>query len=623
MHAWSDGVHTTSATPGGGGGGGGAVERLSEEGFEAAVEQFLQRLTYTTERWIGEHGGGGGHGSANSSNAAAALSFRVGGGMEGSGIGMDRVKSAEGHSHTNHSVTSHAVAAGGGVHLPGSTGSPSRQDTHNNSLASTNVNMHTTSVGGAGGRGHTRAPSTSLSARRAAAIRVKCAPLLQSELTWTRARVQVVRAFIATVVRAGKDYMQRLRDELWGVMQSDFVAEAAAINAAVWELRRAIEEERAASAMQLSRGSFGLRSPPPLAEGGRAERRASMTAADAWHRRATAPPSTASFLTDVPVVTMRLSQPAMRIHAGLTAARLMELIEAFRVMAPDYQLARADFVMQVSAEDCGGGGGDAAAEADADWVGRVFDCFDEEGTGVVDFREVVVHLLFYTAAPPASPHTRRGSRLSSSLLTTTTAAMNHTMRSRATGSGVLGELTLPELRAMRRALGEQPLTCDAFDTMSLPLSAHLTRERWAVYRCILWAALHEPATGRLDPWVLLYFMCSDVQPVRGVQKAFVALARVEERRVGEGAGDADVSDASLTLSEMDRVFHTSAVNARALGRYDPFARSNLRLVLHAEGAARQDEEDVRITFAELCSNVVGRKLINSATMFRRKNWSPR
>lgn len=393
----------------------------------------------------------------------------------------------------------------------------------------------------ASGRGQKKVTLRSL---KLAAITASCCPFLESEQATALERIAAVRRFVSELSRQGEAYVQSVKQEMMGEAKEMLVRQASAVNSAIFHIRCAIEEEDSVSPMHLGCGTFSLLQPKPE------------------HRVAdlTAP----SFLTDVPLY----AQPAdhsILIHDTLNAARLMELIHRFRCTAPRYQLCLDGYSVAVDENDFAGGvkEGDLLLSSS-----EVFRLFDPLGSGALDWRELIVHLLFWCCQPGP----------------------------KGVESNYIPEVTIAELRAMRDFLGTEPVTEERFRECPFSFDQYLKRDRRDVFVRALWYTFLRPGASTVDPFELLCFLCIDSQPIRGAQKAFSIFGTHSDM---------------MTMSSLEKVLHIRATNPRALAMNDPFSKP----VLYSLMAGRSV-----VSFATVCGCAVGRCILNQFDFMKRKRF---
>lgn len=380
------------------------------------------------------------------------------------------------------------------------------------------------------------------------AITAHCLPFLESEQAATLERLGCVKKFITDLVHQGERYMQSIRSEMLGDVQSMLIAQASAVNSAVFTVRCSIEEENTAPAMHLGCGTFAVLDP-------KTEDEQAQTAFLA-----------PSFLTDVPLFA-KASDVHTAIHETLTAARLLHIIHQFRCAAPSYQLCRDNFMTILTDEDYAG----AAREGQYLLsLNEVFREFDPLQIGVIDWREVVLHLLFWCFRP---------------------------VQKGETSSLFIPELTVAELLQMKQHLGSAPVTEEQLLECPFFFDKYLKTERREAYVRALWYTFSRSGESTIDPFDILCFLCVDNQPIRGMQQAFLLFTERPDHRV--------------PMSVLERILHTRATNARAMCINDPFCKQNLYLLLGNKNV---------ISFNEMCSCAMGRYLLNQVDFMKRKKF---
>ncbi|CAD2213305.1 hypothetical protein, conserved [Angomonas deanei] len=388
------------------------------------------------------------------------------------------------------------------------------------------------------------------SMQRLSLIATKALKPVEEELAVTKARIEKLQGFVSKLLQQGQEYVSAVKVSCQKEIQKVFKVDAACINTAVYTIRNCIEEEQKTPGMHLGFGTFSI-----------------LDNGEKDTARAPSKPRDPSFITDVPLYedAKSLSQ---KVHATMDAARLKQLIQSFRNAAPDYAISLADFTLLTREDDYR-----AAALPGQKLlsVERVFHLFDTCGSGVVDWREYIVHLLFFCVPPPVS-----------------SAA--------AKESYYIPEVTVQQLIEARENLGWEDLEEVTFFDIPFFFDSGMSDERLEVYTRALWETFADPRTNTLNPSDLLWFLCADVQPIRGVQKAFYTFA------AGENEGQ-------LTADGVYTIFHTK-VNA-PIGSYDPFSKENIHILM--------GEREV-ITFNETCMEALGRKMLNSSVMFQRKKF---
>ncbi|KPI89374.1 hypothetical protein ABL78_1500 [Leptomonas seymouri] len=423
-------------------------------------------------------------------------------------------------------------------------------------------------------------------------VAAKCLELMEAEKAVAAGRVAAIHAFVQTLLREAETHSQQCRIHLESTLVTQMSKAAAAVNTAVYVLRGCVESEKRSPRMHLGCTTFAIM------RGG--EVRGSLSSRGLGEAPLHMPchggsgggeiDARRSFITDVPL-SSQLQDPQLLLHPGLTAARLLDLIQQFRCVAPNYQLSRFDFLVLLREDDYSDA---AATRLDKDRMEiksreELFHSFDPQLTGFLDWRELVVHLLFWVV--PAPPVTSAPSLLHG------TGAREATTEG---GSG-MPELTLQDLMDIRTNLGCAPLTEEQFFDKLLFLDNYLDDVTLEAYTRVLWCTFSNPSAQTVDPYVLLGLLCADPQPVRGAQKAFLLLSPLD-------------SEATVTLDEMDALCHLKANNARAMDQPDPCSKMHLRLLFGVASA---------LSFEDVCLSPIGRKMLNHADLYRRRTFVKR
>lgn len=429
-------------------------------------------------------------------------------------------------------------------------------------------------AGGGAGGGNTAAGSGPTAASSIFAVAAaKCYGLMEAERAAAVARVGAVQACGRTLLREAGAHAKKMRSRMEAALLDVMAREATAANSAVYVLRGCVESERRSPVMHLGCVTFAV-----LMDRAARSSRAHDSEGDSMSGTSRAPTKATerrSFLTDVPLFA-QLTDPELTLHPGLTAVRLLELVQQFRCVAPDYQLSRFDFLLLVEDGDYAEAAavGIDAAHNVIKTREELFATFDPHRTGFVDWRDVVVHLLFWVTPAAAQTPTSTGS--------------HHGIR----------EIALQDLLNARASLGLGELTEEQFFDLPFFFDRYLDDALLEAYTRILWGTFHNPATQTIAPYVLLGFLCADPQPVRGAQKAFHVLSSPS------AAG-------RVSFDEMDALCHFKATNARLMDQPDPCSKMHLRLLF---GAA-----DSR-SFEDVCASPMGRKMLNQADLFRRRQF---
>ncbi|EPY22070.1 hypothetical protein STCU_08364 [Strigomonas culicis] len=391
--------------------------------------------------------------------------------------------------------------------------------------------------------------AVTVSAQKVAFVATKAMPVIEQELAVALGRLEKVSSFVHRFLNDSQSYVQHLKSTLHAEAQGIFTKDASAVNTALYTIRSCIEVEKHCPPMHLGCGTFAIH-----------ER------GDSAGAHPPSPTMDPSFITDVPLF-QDVAAPPTLIHGTLSSRRLMDLIHLFWTVAPDYALCRADFLHLVQQSDFGGA---AAPNMTLFSVEQLFTAFDVHRKGIIDWRELVVHLLFF--------------------------CVSTSQAGAATSAFYVPEVTVPQLLETRENLGWDPLTDTDFFDIPFYFDQCMSNERLEAYTKALWATFAHRTTGLLNPSELLWFLCADAQPLRGVQKAFHLFSLPE-------------APGRLTLEQLFSVFHMKATNT--VGDADPFTRANLQ---------RLFEDRETISFNEMCSLVLGRKMLNCASMLRRKRF---
>ena len=356
-----------------------------------------------------------------------------------------------------------------------------------------------------------------------APIGVLAMPVIAPELELAKQRITCLATFVRKLLDEGAERNSALKDKLQQLARKQCLAEVAAINAAIFHIRCAIEEERPLlHRVVLSGTTFAIDRGHPLVD-------ASLVLA---------------------ATTLKPSRPDERVEAAmltstLSVRRAHSIIKLLKEVAPDYALHRDDFVRVFKIEDY------ACAAPQVVPLSTLFDRFDILRSGVIDWREVIVHLLLWcepevSAVDAASVGSAFG----------ISAALRNPWH-------VEGP-TYVQLLDSKAEFGQENITPDDFDEIPLFFEeAMSSEERAHNYRSVLWATFAN-AEDRVDPTTMLLFWCPDAQPLRGVQKAFgIASKPLADR------------DEALTLESLSRVFHHTKSCASAVGMQDPYDQESL------------------------------------------------
>ncbi|CCW63209.1 unnamed protein product [Phytomonas sp. EM1] len=416
--------------------------------------------------------------------------------------------------------------------------------------------------------------STTSGTARAEAFAAHCAPLIEAEMTRTLERLYCIRDFVGNMASQGEQYRAKMRNKMSEEITGAVYAEASAVNTALYVLRCCIEDESKAPRMHLGCGTFAV-----LDASGQLIAYPSPTAPAKAHYK------NPSFITDVPLC-QELPENTLKVHAGLTFGRLKYLIAGFAAVAPQYQLAKNDFMRFVREEDYDSVPRSLSSPRSAGTSVRqtkstlaLFQEFDVHQAGVIDWREFIVHLLFW-CKPPTSKS--------------------------VAGVFFIPDATIEELRDSKQALGDEPLDKDAFHEKTLFFAKYLPKDRLEVYMEALWLTFRDEQTQTLVPITLLLFLCADVQRIRGAQKAICVSAQMP----------AETHELAVTQSELERAFHILSTNPQALSLYDPFSTRNIELLFASQVGA-----PTAISFRQMCGCLMGRMMLNSSSAFHRKSFT--
>ncbi|KAG5489848.1 hypothetical protein GH5_00731 [Leishmania sp. Ghana 2012 LV757] len=405
--------------------------------------------------------------------------------------------------------------------------------------------------------------------------------LMEAEKAAATSRVAAIHACGRMLLKEAEAHARKMRARMEASILDAMRREAAAANTAVYVLRGCVEAEKKSPAMHLGCTTFAV-----LPEGLRGASYSASSTVDAVDCTPTTPTKIGtaneerrSFLTDVPLFA-QLTSSHLMLHPGLTVMRLLELVGQFRCVAPDYQLSRFDFLLLVEDADYAEAavvGLDVAHMAVKNRE-ELFSTFDPRRSGFVDWRDVVIHLLFW---------------VSPAIAATTPAAV--------TSQRGIPEVSLQDLLGLRASLGACGLTEEQFLDVPFFFNRYLDDVLVEAYKRILWCTFHDAASNTLQPHVLLGFLCADPQPIRGAQKAFLILS----------APDAE---GRVSFDEMDVLFHLKATNARQMDQPDPCSKMHLRILF---GSAETR------SFEDVCASPMGRKMLNQADLFRRRQFIKR
>ncbi|PWV08315.1 hypothetical protein C3747_91g65 [Trypanosoma cruzi] len=372
----------------------------------------------------------------------------------------------------------------------------------------------------------------------------RCFPFAKSELAKAQERISCIRQFFLQIQREGEAYCARMKEDMISYAREKNFSQASAVNTAIYIIRNAIEEEKPLSSMHLGRDTFHT-----------------ATAEKEMPR--------AQQLLSPQHLQMMEPSDEPKIHATLSSSRLVEIILAFRSVAPGYTLGRAEFFNIVRPDDYAG--------ATASNLGRlktqeeVFTSFDSLGCGFIDWREFVVHLLLWCAPAPEVGSDED-----------------------AENNFYFPEFSVENLLETRTELGLEAVTEDVFYDVPFFFDDCLNDDRLEAYVRALWMTF-STEEGLLEPLALLAFFCSDRQPIRGAQKAFYVFSREQ--------------DGKLTPEELDFAFHVQATNPRDMRFLDAFSPENIAMLYDGESL---------LAFQSVCERVIGRTMLNNTKAYQRK-----
>lgn len=444
----------------------------------------------------------------------------------------------------------------------------------------------------ASGRGQKKVTLRSL---RLSSITASCLPFLESEQAAALERINCVKRFVSDLARQGDSYMQSIKAEMMGEARFMLHRQASAVNSALYYIRSAIESEDEAPSMHLGCGTFALVPRKKNDEMPSTSSFVGLSSFACFPTYLAPSQGTPSFLTDVPLYAIAAEYSLVPIHDSLSAGRLFDIIARFQCSAPQYQLCRDTFVSTIQVEDYG------ATTKDGEYVldpVEVFSRFDPLNTGVMDWREMIMHLLFWCCTPE-----RKKSNASCHLAGVAGDPLNNTLTlSSATRHLSIPEATMDELLSMKKYLfscGKSGVTEDQFRECPFPFDSYLQADRREVYIRALWLTFANATSKLLDPFALMCFFCIDLQPVRGAQKAFTVLS--------DFARGAKISRAGL-----ERILHIRATNPRAVALIDPFSKVHLSLLL--------GPKKIAISLKEMCNCAIGRHMLNQFDFMKRKRF---
>lgn len=448
-------------------------------------------------------------------------------------------------------------------------------------------------ISDASGRGQKK---VTLRLLRLSSITACCMPFLESEQAAALERISCVKRFVADLARQGDAYMQSIKAEMMSEAKSMLQRQASAVNSALYHIRCAIESEDEAPSMHLGCGTFSILPRKKTDDA------TTSTSLDSQNLFASFPSHLGSsqrapsFLTDVPLYALSAAYAHVPIHDTLFAGRLFDIIGRFQCAAPQYQLCRDTFATTIQVEDYSGAMKEGQSALDA---AEVFNQFDPLNTGVMDWREIIMHLLFWCCTQDR----RNPNAFAHAIVGGSAAALDNTLTLISTVRSLyVPEATVDELTAMKKYLlscGKNGVTEDQFRECPFPFDSHLQADRREVFIRALWLTFANVTTKLLDPFSLMCFFCIDLQPVRGAQKSFILLS--------DFARGAKISKVTL-----ERILHIRATNHRAVALMDPFSKVNLSLLF--------GPKKVAISFKEMCSCAIGRHMLNQFDFMKRKRF---
>ncbi|CUE73089.1 Hypothetical protein, putative [Bodo saltans] len=394
-------------------------------------------------------------------------------------------------------------------------------------------------------------------------VHILAAPIVTEELEAAMHRIHTIVAFVKELIRIGSHRAESVKAKLLGELRRKQIVQASAVNSAVFEIRCAIEEERPVLYyLHIGCDTFNIETSRVLA-----------TIADAVA------------ISGVPFAGLA-APPVQDVNllTSLTRNRVLSLIKSFRLLAPQYNIHKEDFILIVHPSDYV----DAIPKANARSLkalspDALFDRFDINNCGAIDWRDFLVHLLFW--CEPFS----------------TESSLFESMEGSSQSLGIEGP-SLMQLFDMHADIGNEPLAHEEFLDTPLFFDGEMAEDRLTAYLDVLWEIFREAGPdGILDvvyPDVLLTFLSPDPQPLRGVQKAFVVAAL---------PGD---ETCSASLEALDRVFHLNAACPRNMFMYDPHDAALLQSLFPIGHDT--------LVFNDACKTHVGRVLFNGTRMFHRK-----
>ncbi|RNF13665.1 cpc1/kpl2 [Trypanosoma conorhini] len=395
-----------------------------------------------------------------------------------------------------------------------------------------------------------KASSVTADDGRTVLILKRCLPFAEGELSKAQERISSIRQFFLQIQREGEAYCARMKDDMASHTREKNFSQASAVNTAIYVIRNAIEEERPLSSMHLGRDTF--------------------------HTVPAAPKTTT---TQAPCLPHNLQILAAaeepKIHATLSSSRLVDIIVAFRSVAPGYAVGRTEFFHIVRPGDYAG-----AIVRDLGRLktqGEVFAAFDPLDCGFIDWREFVLHLLLWCAPAPE-----------------VASDADADADADAEKNFYITECSVAQLLETRANLGLEAVTEEDFYDVPFFFDNCLADDRLEAYVRALWMTFSTP-DGLLDPLPLLMFLCIDRQPIRGVQKAFYVLSQN--------------GDGTLTPEELDFAFHVQVTNPRNMCLLDVFSPENIATLYDGEPS---------LAFQSISTRVIGRTMLNNTEAFHRK-----
>ncbi|ORC85527.1 cpc1/kpl2 [Trypanosoma theileri] len=402
----------------------------------------------------------------------------------------------------------------------------------------------------------------------------KCLPFAETELEKVQERISIIQQFFIRLLREGEVYCARMKDDMLSHTREKQMNQASAVNTAIYVIRNAIEEERSIPDIHLGRDTFYI---DPVVTG-----------------RA---PTHPELVTEDLQTLVPSAEP--KIHPTLTVARLIDMIHAFQSVAPDYALSHTEYLQIVRPTDYSGA---ATKNERLKTQEEVFASFDPLNSGVIDWREFVIHLLLWCAPVPEVTSTAKKE-------TTTTVAKKKEEEeeqekeeeeeedTRKVENYYIPECSVTHLLETRADLGLEAITRDVFFDIPFFFDKYLSDERLESYVRLLWMTFAGDKEF-LDPMPLLAMLCIDRQPIRGAQKAFYVLSTAQS--------------GTLTIEDIDRAFHVQVNNARNMCLPDVFSKENIATLY--DGAPS-------LSFQSVCERAMGRNMLNSTEAFRRKSFT--